>query len=545
VADSKIAAMDLAQLQSVRDAHLSQSITREQVGELIDAVDLLADENQRLAQRVAWFERQLFGARSERRLPDAEQGTLGANFDEVPDDGPALQSRPVSGHVRTVKAKTPSFAADESHAFFDEGKIPVQTIEVPNDDAKGLNADQYEVIGEKVSYRLAQRPGSYVVLKYVRPVIKRCDTQAISCPPAPAGVIEGSRADVSLLAGIIVDKAVYHLPIYRQHQRMQAMGLKVSRQWPLQLFQKAADLLAPIAEVQLRRMLLDRVLAMDETPIKAGVQKPGKMKQAYLWPVYGQHDEVGFLFYPDRKAKNVVDALGLEAPPGRVLLTDGYAAYEQYAGKTGIRHAQCWSHARRKFFDARDYEPKRADHALEMIGKLYAVEDEITERGLTGDAKKALRQTKAALHVKEFFAWADEQVMAHAFLPSSPLLTALGYARDRAEGLQIYLDDPDVQIDTNHLERALRPVPMGRRNWLFCWTEAGAEDLAVIQTLMVTCRLQGVDPYTYLVDVLQRISVTPNRDIADLTPRLWKEKFAANPMRADLDQGLLEFKNAA
>jgi transposase len=109
--------------------------------------------------------------------------------------------------------------------------VPVEVIAVPNPDAEALAPDQYEVIGEKVTYRLAERPGSYVVLKYVRPVIKRCDTQALSCPPAPVGVIDGSRADVSFVVGVMLDKCACHQPLYRQHQRMGDAGIKVSRPW--------------------------------------------------------------------------------------------------------------------------------------------------------------------------------------------------------------------------------------------------------------------------------------------------------------------------
>ena len=119
-------------------------------------------------------------------------------------------------------------------------------------------------------------------------------------------------------------------------------------------------------------------------------------------------------------------------------------------------------------------------------------------------------------------------------MPSNPLAKALKYAKARQVSLQVFLADPEVPIDTNHLERGLRPIPMGRRNWLFAWTEIGAERIGVIQSLLVTCRLQGVDPYTYLVDVLQRISEHPASQVIDLTPRLWKTKFAHDPMKSDL-----------
>src|SRR5207237_8903162 len=133
-----------------------------------------------------------------------------------------------------------------------------------------LAPEQYEVIGQRTSYRLAQRPGSFVVLKYVRPVIKRRDTQTLHCPAAPVGVIEGSRADVSFIAGVLVDKFCWHLPLYRQHQRLVAAGFKLSRQWLTQLVQQGAQLLQPIYEAQLKSIIDSRVKAMDETPIKAG-----------------------------------------------------------------------------------------------------------------------------------------------------------------------------------------------------------------------------------------------------------------------------------
>ena len=180
--------------------------------------------------------------------------------------------------------------------FFDEARVPVVTIEVPNPETQGLSAEQiaqqYELVGHKVSHRLAQRPGANVVLKYVRTVIKQRDTQTLHCPPAPAGVIEGSRADVSFIVGVTVDKFQWHLPLYRQHQRLIEAGFKLSRPWLTQIVSQAAQLLEPIFEAQLESIRRSRVLATDETPIKAGRAGPGKMKAGYYWPIYGERDEV-------------------------------------------------------------------------------------------------------------------------------------------------------------------------------------------------------------------------------------------------------------
>ena len=130
--------------------------------------------------------------------------------------------------------------------------------------------------------------------------------------------------------------------------------------------------------------------------------------------------------------------------------------------------------------------------------------------------------------------WVDKQFEVQGLLPSNPLLGALAYARCRREGLEVYLNDPAVAIDTNHLERALRVIPMGRKNWMFCWTELGAKHVGIVQSLLVTCRLHDINPYDYFVDILQRVGQHPASLVHQLTPRLWKPLFAANPLRSDL-----------
>ena len=498
---------------------------------------------QALQHQLDWFKRQLFGQKSERfaPLPDPTQLHLGEMMPlpATPATGP---SRTVPAHTRRI-AQRDLAAGSDTLPFFDEARVPVETICVPDAATAGLAADQFEVIGEKASYRLAQRPGSFVVLKYVRPVIKRLDTQAISCPPAPVGVLAGSRADVSLCAGLLVDKFAYHLPLYRQHQRLADAGITVSRPWLTQLAQQVIALLEPIHEAQLDAIRAGRVIAMDETPIKAGrrvegkasgKKHPGGMKTGYFWPVYGEHDEVCFPFFPSRAQVHVEKLLGLSRAEGGVLLSDGYAAYASYAKKTGLTHAQCWAHTRREFFEAQTAEPEGAGAALAQIGALYAVEAQIRDSKLTGEAKRLHRLTHSKPQVEVFFDWIERQFQRQGLWPSNPFTKALAYARERRRGLEVFLTDPDVPIDTNHLERALRAIPMGRKNWNFCWTELGAKHVGIVQSLIVTCRLHGIDPYTYLVDVLQRVGQHPASRVAELTPRQWKQHFADNPLRSDL-----------
>lgn len=493
----------------------------------------LSQQNEALKHQLDWFRRQIFGQKSEKRLFEIPQQMTLGEMPEQDKPAPPEATRLVPAHSRRVH-RSGADASDESSLFFDEAKVPVEVIHVPNPEIAGLAPDQYEVIGEKASHRLAQRPGSYVVLKYVRPLIKRLDTQTLSCPPAPAGVLEGSRADVSFVAGLLLDKFAYHLPLYRQHQRLLDAGFKLSRPWLTQVSALGAALLEPIYEAQLASIRTSRIKAMDETPIKAGRAEPGKLKGGYFWPIYGELDEVCFPFFDSRSHANVEKALGLTPVERGVLLSDGYAAYAQYAGKTGLTHAQCWAHTRRKFIEAERAEPTLATEALDQIGAIYAIEAQIRERRRTGEKKREDRLNHSKPLVDKFFAWVQTCFDEHGLLPTNPMTGALAYARERRLGLEVFLTDPEVPIDTNHLERALRAIPMGRKAWLFAWTELGAKHVGIVQSLIVTCRLHGVDPYDYLVDVLQRVGQHPATDVAQLTPRLWKDRFAANPMRSDV-----------
>jgi hypothetical protein len=363
-------------------------------------------------------------------------------------------------------------------------------------------------------------------------VLKKKSTQALITAPAPANVLDKSFADVSFLVGMLLDKFLYHQPLHRQHQKLAANGIVVARSTLTNLSQRAIELVKPVYAAQWDSALSSRVLAMDETPVKAGRDKPGKLKTAYFWPVYGDQDEVCFSFSASRSMQHLTHQLSTFSG---TLVTDGYGAYARYCQKnTDLTHAQCWVHSRRYFEWAQDAEPQASAIALEMIGRLYHCEEAIREQQLEGQQKLHYRVEYAKPVVEHFFNWCDEQCQRIDLVNSNPLSTALKYVRKRQGELSVFLSDPDVPLDTNHLERALRVVPMGRRNWLFAWTEIGAEHIGIIQSLLVTCKLQGVNAYDYLVDVLQRINTHPASRVDELTPRLWKEKFAQNPLRSDL-----------
>ena len=508
----------------------------------------LAEENarlhaqlQRMKRELDWFKKQVFGPRSEKQVFEVpDQNRLFEPDEPAPASPPAEEKRAVNAYQRgTGKKKRDEDCLNDTGLRFGP-EVPVEVIEHLPPELTGPQADQFEIVDTRITWRLGQRPSSYVVLRHERPVIRRKGNGKLITPPAPPNVLEKSLADVSLLAGLLTDKFQFHLPLYRQHQRMRQAGITVSRATLTQLVKRTIELLRPIVDAQTDNVLRSRVLAMDETPIKAGHQRRagrarGRMKAGWFWPLYGDADEVVFTYSSSRGRRHIEQLLN--GVFRGTLLSDGYAAYARYArDQADVVHAQCWVHGRRYFIDAQGEHPEAAGEALRWIAALYRIEERIRALELRDEHKHQYRLEHSKPIVEAFFAWCREQLEQPGLLPSDALHAALGYMLNREESLKVFLEDPAVALDTNHLESALRPIPMGRKNWLFCWTELGAEHVGIIQSLICTCKLHGINPYTYLVDVLQRVEQHPAREVANLTPRRWKVRYADDPLRSALNR---------
>ena len=487
---------------------------------------------QALEHQIAWFNKQLFGEKSEKRpveQPHQPGLDLGEAAKPIVPEGEKIT---VTYQRGTGKKQRPDDCVNDAGLRFNDD-VPVEVIEHQPPELSGPEADQYEVIEIKTVCRLAQRPASYVVLQYNRPVLKRKGRDKPEPCPAPDNVLERSIADVSLLVGLLVDKFQYHLPLYRQHQRIQNAGITLSRTTLTNLSKRAIELLRPIVQAQLDNVLRSKVLAMDETPIKAGKSGKGKMKQAWFWPLYGDQHEVVFTYSASRGRQHIENTL--KSAFEGTLLSDGYAAYARYAEQCeGVTHAQCWTHTRRQFIEAENDEPQAVAEALSLIRQLYQLETEAADKELNDERLREHRITHSKPVVDKLYQWCEIQLQRNDLTPKQPFTKALNYLRNREQALRVFLEDPAVPLDTNHLERALRPIPMGRKNWIFCWTEIGAEHVGIIQSLISTCKLHGINTYTYLTDVLLRISEHPASRVEELTPRLWKESFADQPLRSDL-----------
>lgn len=496
----------------------------------------LKEEIASLKNRIAWFEKQIFGQKSEKRvIEDPHQASLLSEPTET--EIGSAPKKDVNGYPRgTAKKNRPDECTTDAGLRFSDD-VPVEKIDVVPAELTGPEADQYQVIDTKVTRKLAQQPASFVVLEYHLPVLKKKDVAALDDTPElittamPEQVLEGSIADVSLIVGLLINKFLYHMPLHRQHQQLTHNGITVARSSLTNWTKRGIELLRPIVEAQLLNVLQSKVLAMDETPIKAGREKQGKLKHAYFWPVYGEDHEVVFTYSESRGKQHIINTLS-NAYSG-TLVSDGYSAYAKYVEQTeGVTHAQCWVHARRYLVNAQESSPTEIDEALELISQLYLIEKQIREHSLTGEKKRKARLDNSKPLVDEVFEWLNRQCQRLDLTPKHPLTKALNYIRARETELRVFLEDPDVPMDTNHLEREIRPIPMGRKSWLFCWSELGAEHVGLIQSLISTCKLHDINPHVYLTDVLQRVSHHPMKNIEELTPRRWKERFANNPMRS-------------
>ena len=332
-----------------------------------DKIQALEERNAVLEQQLDWFKRQLFGRKSEKQLLDevSAQGSLFATDKTSPSIDITTD---IKAHKRKSNKQLNGDEVNDTGLRFD-ASVPTKVINIPAPELQGEVSDNYEVIGYKETNRLAQQPGSYTILICRRPVVRHKREQTVKTTPAPSNVLEGCYADVSLIAGLMVDKGVYHLPLYRQHQRMIDSGVHISRATLINWVQKGIELLRPIYQANLQSIINSQTLAMDEVPIKAGRKSKGKMKQTYFWPMYGDKNEIAFTWSNSRgflHAKNQ-----LEGFTG-TLLTDGYAAYSKTVAKlnekeTVITHAACWVHARRYFDRALLIEPIAAQAAIDQI----------------------------------------------------------------------------------------------------------------------------------------------------------------------------------
>lgn len=473
-------------------------------------------ENERLRQIIKELQRHRFGRRAE-SLP-VDQLLLGLEeAEQVEAAGFASEDAgdPGKREARAQKRRA------------NRGSLPAhlprieQVVDIA-DKTCPCCGGQLHLMGEDRSERLDVVPAQFRVIVARRPkyACRACEEVVVQAP-APARLVDGGIPTEATVAHVLVSKYADHLPLYRQAQIYARQGVNLDRSTLADWVGKAAFLLRPVHERLFERLKASTKLFADETTAPVLDPGRGRTKTGQLF-AYARDDRpwggadppgVAYLYAPDRKAETTAGHL-----KGFVgtLQVDGYAGYRALAEKNAVSLAFCWSHVRRKFYELAQSGPAPiATEALERIAGLYHVESDI--RGCGPDERRATRQLRSRPIVDALETWLRDKLALVS--QKSKLAEAIRYALSRWAGLGRFLDDGRIEIDSNVVERSIRPIALNRKNALFAGSDGGGQHWAAIASLVETCKLNGIDPQTYLTNVIARIVAGhPQSQIDELLP---------------------------
>ena len=488
--------------------------------------DKVVAQNDRLRHLIRQLQRMQFGRRSEKLDPDQLNLAL-EDLEQAIAETEAEQEKadPTLKRARAEKRRAVRGSLPEH--------LPrVEIVIDPEDTACPCCGGAMQVIGEDRSQRLDMIPAQYQVVVTRRPkyACRQCQEGVVQAP-APARLIEGGLPTERLVAHVLVTKYADHAPLYRQCQIMARQGIAIDRSVLAFWVGYAAAEVKPLWRLMREELLRSTKLFADETTAPVLDPGRGRTKKGYFWALArddrpwrgGAPPGVVYSYAPGRSGDYA--AALLKGYTG-VLQTDGYTAYGKLADpkRAGgpVRQAFCWAHWRRQFFDlARSPPAPIAAEALERIAALYRIEAEI--RGTSADDRRVARQQKTKPLVEALKAWLEKTLVQ---IPSgSTLAQVIRYGFSRWDGFTLFLDDGRVEIDSNTVERSMRPVVLNRKNALFAGSDEGAENWAVLASLVETCKLHGVNPEAYFTDVLIKlVNNWPNSRLAELLPWAWTQK---------------------
>ena len=472
-------------------------------------------EIERLRLIVQKLQRNQFGRRAERL--DDDQLRLG--FDDLNSDIARVEATLPSEKIRTSESRSQTERASlPAHLPREDMRLDLQH------QVCSCCGGKLHVIGETVSEMLDHVPARIRVIRICRPRYgcRACGT--IHQAPAPERPIAKGLASPGLLAHVLVAKYCDHLPLYRQSQIFARHSVEIDRSTLANWVGGACWWLEPLQARLAEHIFASQTLFADDTPIPVLDPGRGRTKTGRLW-VYARDDRpwsgadppaAVYLYSPDRRAERPASH---PAKFKGVVQVDGYPGFERLRDGGDIQLAACWAHARRKFYEVHQATGSPiAAEALRRIAELYAIETAI--RGQTAAARQSVRQVKSLPLVTTMKVWIETQ-LTH-IPPRSGLAEAIRYALTRWSALCCFLDDGRIELDTNTVERAIRPITLGRKNHLFAGSDGGAARWATVCSLITTAKLNDVEPFAYLKDVLERMSNGhPMSRLDDLLPWNW------------------------
>ncbi len=465
-----------------------------------------------LRHELATLKRLIYGSKNERFVP-ANSSPSQLSLD-IQADAPAQCNITKAQKIEYIRNTT-----EVTREHPGRTKLPehLERREIIIEPVK--KAEDCKKIGEEITEELEYEPGKLFVNRYVRPKYVVPDNKGILIAPMIDRPLPKAIVGPGLLAQIIIDKYVDHLPLYRQMERFKREGINIPYSTIGDWIKNGCTLIDPLGEALLKLILQSNYLHADETPAKVlDKNKKGTTHRGYYWVYHNSIDGLVWFDYRENRGRE---------GPGEILKdfkgylqTDGYAVYDFFKEKGDVTVLHCMAHARRKFFEAKDNDTATAEYALEQIGLLYAIERKAKEQQLTVEQIRHLRQKESVPVLELLGQWMKEAYIKA--LPKSTIGKALGYSIQRWPELMLYATDGKLNIDNNPVENSIRPVAIGRKNYLFAGSHEAAKRSAMLYSLMGTCKLHGINPFIWLRDVLQRINNHPINKIAELLPHNWK-----------------------
>ena len=461
-----------------------------------------------LRHELDQLKRLVFGSRQERFVPTTpeEQLSLGLNVEQK-----ETTLAPVQKIEYTRRQPTANTEKIKTGRMKLPANLPRERVVIePSEDVTGM-----EKIGEEVTEELERIPGKLFVRQYIRPKYARRNGEGVVIASLPVRPIDKGIPGPGLLAQITIDKYTDHLPIHRQQQRFEREGIKLPSSTLTDWVAATCKLLDPLYEALKKEVLSSNYLQVDETPIKVlDKTKKGTTHRGYHWVYHAPLKRLVLFDYREGRGREGPQEL-LNGFTGW-LQSDGYAVYEQLKHKE-ITLLNCMAHGRRKFDEAKDNDLARASHVLTEMQKVYMLEREAREQGLSHKQRLQLRQQKAVPILTALKSWMLENYKA--VVPRSAIGQALHYCLELWDKLTLYTTNGMLEIDNNLVENAIRPVAIGRKNYLFAGSHHGAQRAAMLYSLLGTCKINDINPFEWLRSTLDKIPTSPVNRIAELLPR--------------------------
>jgi transposase len=414
-----------------------------------------------------------------------------------------------------------------------EARVPAHlpaVDEVIEPDEVVADPKAWRSIGEEITEQLDYKPARFFRRRIIRRKYVKRDEPHQAPIIAPLNTLqERSIAAPGLLAQIIVAKYCDHLPLYRQEQIYATRhDIAIPRQSMARWLGLAADWLRPIYEHIHTGVMAGGYVQIDETPVEYLSPGNGQTKQGYLWACKRPGADVSFTWATSRAAR-CLDRI-IPADFSGTVQCDGYAAYPSFANRSEgrITLAACWAHARRKFHEATESTPQQAGWMLLQIQHLYRIEKQLREVKAGPQQRQAVRSSQSRMITERIHRALTRFKLNRRHLPQSAMGKAIDYTLTMWPMLLVYLEDGRVEIDNNPVENAIRPTAIGKKNWLFIGEAEAGQRSAILFTIIEACRSRGIDPQTYLREVLTRLPTLTNRQIKDVTPEAWA-KAQQNP----------------